>query len=170
MLHQLMPYNPGNTVHVCCLLHVVQKAAAPPLSTYYRHIPLPRAARHQPRNGRRCHTYKILTCLFYCLLQVVQEAAPPLSTYYRHISKGAWPFSSRDHGWPISDCTSEGFKAALGIAALGRTAVLSGPKVQTRDQRLCWGGGGDGGVSFGVWGLGAWQRIQRVFGCRDSAL
>jgi hypothetical protein len=43
-----------------------------------------------------------------------------LATYYRHISKGAWPFSSRDHGWPISDCTSEGFKAALGLAALGQ--------------------------------------------------
>jgi squalene/oxidosqualene cyclase-like protein len=33
--------------------------------------------------------------------------------YYRHISKGAWPFSTVDHGWPISDCTSEGLKAAL---------------------------------------------------------
>ena len=73
------------------------------------------------------HTRSACPC---CLgLQVVQEAEPPLSTYYRHISKGAWPFSSRDHGWPISDCTSEGFKAALGIAALGRTSVLSGPQV-----------------------------------------
>ncbi|KAF6266299.1 cycloartenol synthase [Scenedesmus sp. NREL 46B-D3] len=51
-------------------------------------------------------------------MQVVQEAAPPLSRFYRHISKGAWPFSSRDHGWPISDCTGEGFKAALALGAL----------------------------------------------------
>ena len=36
--------------------------------------------------------------------QVVEEAQAPLEEYYRHISKGAWPFSSRDHGWPISDC------------------------------------------------------------------
>lgn len=36
--------------------------------------------------------------------QVVEEAQQPLAEYYRHISKGAWPFSSRDHGWPISDC------------------------------------------------------------------
>ena len=43
----------------------------------------------------------------------------PLSAVYRHISKGAWPFSTRDHGWPISDCTSEGLKAALGLAAAG---------------------------------------------------
>uniref|UniRef100_A0A6B2KZ30 Terpene cyclase/mutase family member n=1 Tax=Arcella intermedia TaxID=1963864 RepID=A0A6B2KZ30_9EUKA len=34
-------------------------------------------------------------------------------TYYRHISKGAWPFSTVDHGWPISDCTAEGFTCAL---------------------------------------------------------
>jgi len=38
---------------------------------------------------------------------------PDGAKYYRHISKGAWPFSSRDHGWPISDCTAEGLKAAL---------------------------------------------------------
>ncbi|MEW5319594.1 MAG: hypothetical protein WDW38_010738 [Sanguina aurantia] len=48
--------------------------------------------------------------------QVVEEAAAPLSKYYRHISKGAWPFSTRDHGWPISDCSSEGLKAALALA------------------------------------------------------
>ena len=38
--------------------------------------------------------------------QVREEATGP----YRHISTGAWPFSTRDHGWPISDCTSEGVK------------------------------------------------------------
>jgi len=35
--------------------------------------------------------------------------------YYRHISKGGWPFSTAAHGWPISDCTSEGLKAVLAI-------------------------------------------------------
>lgn len=38
---------------------------------------------------------------------------PWRGSYYRHISKGAWPFSTRDHGWPISDCTSEGIKCVL---------------------------------------------------------
>jgi cycloartenol synthase len=65
-------------------------------------------------------------------LQVTQEADPPLSKYYRHISKGAWPFSSRDHGWPISDCTSEGFKAALGLAALQQPGLV-GPAI-TRER------------------------------------
>lgn len=50
--------------------------------------------------------------------QVVEEAQAPLSDYYRHISKGAWPFSTRDHGWPISDCSSEGLKAALILGSM----------------------------------------------------
>ncbi len=50
-------------------------------------------------------------------------AGPPLQRYYRHISKGAWPFSTRDHGWPISDCTSEGLKAALLLAKLPAEVV-----------------------------------------------
>jgi hypothetical protein len=53
-------------------------------------------------------------------LQVVEEAQQPLGEFYRHISKGAWPFSTRDHGWPISDCSSEGLKAALVLAEVGR--------------------------------------------------
>lgn len=44
--------------------------------------------------------------------QVLEDVQHP-EKYYRHISKGAWPFSTRDHGWPIADCTSEGLKAAL---------------------------------------------------------
>ncbi len=55
--------------------------------------------------------------------QVVEEARQPLSKYYRHISKGAWPFSTRDHGWPISDCSSEGLKAALALAAMPHDKV-----------------------------------------------
>ncbi|KAH7298679.1 hypothetical protein KP509_25G053900 [Ceratopteris richardii] len=45
--------------------------------------------------------------------QVREDCPGDLKFWYRHISKGAWPFSTRDHGWPISDCTAEGLKAAL---------------------------------------------------------
>ncbi|KNA23716.1 hypothetical protein SOVF_022560 [Spinacia oleracea] len=45
--------------------------------------------------------------------QVREDCPGDLSYWYRHISKGAWPFSTADHGWPISDCTAEGLKAAL---------------------------------------------------------
>ncbi|KAJ6922255.1 cycloartenol synthase [Populus alba x Populus x berolinensis] len=45
--------------------------------------------------------------------QVLEDCPGDLHFWYRHISKGAWPFSTADHGWPISDCTAEGLKAAL---------------------------------------------------------
>eukprot|EP00762_Andalucia_godoyi_P007982 ANDGO_03489.mRNA.1 Cycloartenol synthase len=53
----------------------------------------------------------------YIELSQVPEDVDEKEKYYRHISKGAWPFSTRDHGWPISDCTSEGLKAVLKIHA-----------------------------------------------------
>lgn len=45
--------------------------------------------------------------------QVLEDCPGNLDFWYRHISKGAWPFSTADHGWPISDCTAEGLKAVL---------------------------------------------------------
>lgn len=39
--------------------------------------------------------------------------------YFRHISKGGWPFSTAAHGWPITDCTSEGLKAVLALHKVG---------------------------------------------------
>ncbi|KAJ7523585.1 hypothetical protein O6H91_18G055400 [Diphasiastrum complanatum] len=50
--------------------------------------------------------------------QVQEDCAGDLRRWYRHISKGAWPFSTRDHGWPISDCSSEGLKASLELSSL----------------------------------------------------
>ena len=63
----------------------------------------------------------------------VQENCPDGARWYRHASKGAFPFSTRDHGWPISDCTAEGLKAALGCAEAG--SGLAGPPIPA--QRLC---------------------------------
>jgi lanosterol synthase len=33
--------------------------------------------------------------------------------YYRQTSKGAWPFSTRDQSYTVSDCTAEGLKAVI---------------------------------------------------------
>lgn len=33
--------------------------------------------------------------------------------FYRHDSVGGWPFSTKAHGWPITDCSAEGSKAML---------------------------------------------------------
>ncbi|XP_024028379.1 cycloartenol synthase 2 [Morus notabilis] len=50
--------------------------------------------------------------------QVSEDCPGNLDFWYRHISKGAWPFSTADHGWPISDCASEGLKAVLILSKL----------------------------------------------------
>ena len=64
--------------------------------------------------------------------QTRENCKPPLGQYYRHISNGAFPFSTRDHGWPISDCSAEGLKAALRCAGAGE--ALAGPALEP--QRL----------------------------------
>jgi squalene/oxidosqualene cyclase-like protein len=43
----------------------------------------------------------------------VLEDLPGYRRYHRHPSRGGWPFSDREHGWPITDCTAEGLSAAL---------------------------------------------------------
>jgi squalene/oxidosqualene cyclase-like protein len=48
----------------------------------------------------------------------VLEDVPQRETYFRHASRGGWPFSDRKHGWPITDCTAEGLKCALGLETL----------------------------------------------------
>ncbi len=53
----------------------------------------------------------------------VREDVPKKEKYFRHASKGGWPFSTRDHGWPISDCTAEGLKATLLLEALGYKSI-----------------------------------------------
>jgi len=67
--------------------------------------------------------------------QVMTEAAQPLGEYYRHISYGAWPFSTQDHGWPISDCSSEGLKAALTLLKYDRRDV--GPHIPRARLEEC---------------------------------
>mmetsp|Transcript_21636 Transcript_21636/g.60860 ORF Transcript_21636/g.60860 Transcript_21636/m.60860 type:complete len:774 (+) Transcript_21636:35-2356(+) len=38
---------------------------------------------------------------------------PEHDKYWRDATKGGWPFSTRDMGWVVADCTGEGLKAAL---------------------------------------------------------
>jgi squalene/oxidosqualene cyclase-like protein len=46
----------------------------------------------------------------------VLEEVPDREFAFRERSTGGWPFSNRDHGWPISDCTAEGLKSSLLLA------------------------------------------------------
>lgn len=63
--------------------------------------------------------------------QVLEDCPGDLSFWYRHISKGAWPFSTADHGWPIADCTAEGLKAALLLSRIS-PEVVGDPLVASR--------------------------------------
>jgi len=58
-----------------------------------------------------CQTLK--SAYYYLEMSQVLEDVRDLDKYYRHQSKGGWPFSTRDHGWPITDCTAEGIKSTL---------------------------------------------------------
>ncbi|KAH8090819.1 putative lanosterol synthase [Filobasidium floriforme] len=40
---------------------------------------------------------------------------------YRHATKGAWPFSTLEQGYTVSDCAGEGLKAVIGLQSLSYT-------------------------------------------------
>jgi squalene/oxidosqualene cyclase-like protein len=82
------------------------------------------------------HLFSSTLALSYSYLEVSQvlEDVEHREEFFRHISKGGWPFSTRDHGWPITDCTAEGLKATLELHQLSSTA-LPGPRKIT-EQRL----------------------------------
>ncbi|RJO70424.1 MAG: squalene--hopene cyclase [Myxococcales bacterium] len=48
----------------------------------------------------------------------IREDPPDRERHYRHASIGGWPFSDREHGWPISDCTAEGLRCAFALQNL----------------------------------------------------
>lgn len=70
----------------------------------------------------------------YLEISQVLEDVKDREKFYRHISKGGWPFSTRDHGWPISDCTAEGLKAALAL----HETVVSDEKSQLITPQRCF--------------------------------
>nr|QBZ67935.1 euphol/tirucallol synthase [Euphorbia tirucalli] len=45
--------------------------------------------------------------------QVTENPYGDHKSMFRHISKGAWTFSDKDHGWQVSDCTAESLKCCL---------------------------------------------------------
>jgi squalene/oxidosqualene cyclase-like protein len=49
----------------------------------------------------------------YLDISQVLEDVQDHKKYFRELTKGGWPFSTRDHGWPITDCTAEGLKTTL---------------------------------------------------------
>ncbi|XP_019057482.1 PREDICTED: camelliol C synthase-like [Tarenaya hassleriana] len=64
---------------------------------------------------------------FIKMSQVIENPSDDFKSMYRHISKGAWTFSDRDHGWQVSDCTADGLKCCLMLSTMPPNMV--GPKM-----------------------------------------
>ncbi|WOO77353.1 Lanosterol synthase [Vanrija pseudolonga] len=64
-------------------------------------------------------------------LDKCQMRANPIHWHdgYRHASKGAWPFSTPEQSYTVSDCTAEGLKAVIQLQSLKFT-----PKPVTLDR------------------------------------
>ena len=76
--------------------------------------------------------------------QIIEEPADS-AHYYRHSSKGAWPFSTRPHGWPITDCTAEGLKATYALEPLGLADAITPPRRADAIARILSWQNEDGG-------------------------
>ncbi|KAL0333629.1 UNVERIFIED_CONTAM: Cycloartenol Synthase [Sesamum angustifolium] len=50
--------------------------------------------------------------------QIRNDSSGTPGSWYRHSSKGGWPFSTADIGWPALDCTAECLKTALMLSLL----------------------------------------------------
>lgn len=101
----------------------------------------------------------------------IQEDVSLRVRFFRHISKGGWPFSTKAHGWPITDCTAEGLKATLSIM---RTDLLA-PTERLSDSCLAdacnmilsWQNKDGGWATYELQRAGAWLELlnpSEVFG------
>ncbi|KAI7848264.1 terpenoid cyclases/protein prenyltransferase alpha-alpha toroid [Circinella umbellata] len=48
----------------------------------------------------------------------IKSNVPDYQRCYRQVSKGAWPFSTRDQGYTVSDCTAEGLKGTITLQSI----------------------------------------------------
>ena len=60
-------------------------------------------------------THKLLEWLDDCQ---IRENPKYFEEAYRHETKGAWPFSTKEQGYTVSDCTAEGMKSVLLLQSL----------------------------------------------------
>jgi len=97
----------------------------------------------------------------------ILEDVPEHERFFRHRSRGGWPFSNRAHGWPITDCTSEGLKCALALAGRCSPAI---PEPLLRDAVeliLSWQNDDGGWATYEKQRGGAWLEQlnpSQVFG------
>lgn len=97
----------------------------------------------------------------------ILEDVPEPERHYRHASKGGWPFSNREHGWPITDCTGEGLKCALGLEGRFSDAIPEGRLEDAVRLILSWQNDDGGWASYEKQRAGTWLEQlnpSQVFG------
>jgi squalene/oxidosqualene cyclase-like protein len=97
----------------------------------------------------------------------ILEDVPEPERHYRHRCKGGWPFSDRAHGWPITDCTSEGFKCALELEGRYAPAVPLDLLRESVRLILSWQNDDGGWATYEKQRGGAWLEQfnpSQVFG------
>jgi len=97
----------------------------------------------------------------------ILEDVPDAERYFRHASRGGWPFSTRAHGWPITDCTSEGLKCALALAGRYTPEVPRGLLEDAVRLILSWQNDDGGWATYERQRAGAWMELlnpSEVFG------
>ena len=79
--------------------------------------------------------------------QVLEDVADR-EVCFREPSKGGWPFSNRDHGWPITDCTAEGLKTSIALEGLVDDPIGEDRLTDAVDLLLYWQNPGGGWASY----------------------
>ncbi len=97
----------------------------------------------------------------------ILEDVPDKEAHYRHASKGGWPFSTRAHGWPITDCTAEGLKCALLLEGRFEPRVDASLMKDAVTLMLSWQNDDGGWATYEKTRAGAWMEAlnpSQVFG------
>jgi lanosterol synthase len=97
----------------------------------------------------------------------ILEDVPQAERFYRHASRGGWPFSTRAHGWPITDCTSEGLKCALALEGRYRPAIPAALLEDSVRLILSWQNLDGGWATYEKQRGGSWIELlnpSQVFG------
>ncbi len=97
----------------------------------------------------------------------ILEDVPDKERFFRHASKGGWPFSTRAHGWPITDCTSEGLKCALALSGRYLPEIPEALLEDSVRLLLSWQNDDGGWATYERQRAGAWmERLNpsEVFG------
>ena len=97
----------------------------------------------------------------------VLEDLPEYQRYHRNQCRGGWPFSDRDHGWPITDCTAEGLTASILCAQAGLPALPQERVLDAIRLILSWQNRDGGWATYERQRGGRWLELfnpAQVFG------